>query len=157
MPGYVWTPKLRLTPRNGAAAAETIDFSSVFTVSNYARFVLNSIRLTYTENQDEGFTVNRDARATHFGTGQDIVLRFDISDMAHYRTVAQLGTRLGRPDWKVEISLDGGNTFREFVLVRAPTVRPFRDVTVAGLRSEVSVKAKSLIPDMVPIETGTAW
>lgn len=156
MSGYAWVPRARMTPFNGPAVV--VDLSADgFSIANSRTTVLTHIGLDYQPEVERRRTINYDERPLLSGFRGELALRFEVRDMTHYRTVALLASRLMDPGWKVELSLDAGQLYREIVLRRGPTLRPFREKTVAGVRVDLTVATKSTFAELALIEGGARW
>jgi len=155
MSGYIRTVLARLTPDNGLP--ETVDLSAGFTVNGYSRNVLTKTEVNYADEQEQRQDVNQAAQNLRFGFRPAMKLQFDIRDMSHYTTVAKVASRLMDPGWRVELSLDGGVTYRDIVLTRGPALGPFRGVTRAGVRVTLEVETRDTTDQILPMGAGTLW
>jgi len=147
MSGYEWHQMVRMTPDNGAA--EVMDLRTAFSDAS------GPVRTTprYRDESEYDDDVNLITRAVHRGLRPEVTLRMDIATMADQANLATIVSRLMRPDWSVELSLDGGVTYRGVRLSRPPTPRGFRGKTVAGATFDLSLRCTETIDDYAAMMT----
>ena len=157
MAGHIWTPRVRMTPQNGAV--ETLNLDTGFLLNGFSTSVLTHIDLEYRPVIVERETVNRSKRPLDEGFRPTIKATFQIVDMAlHYPTINRIQNRMRHPLWTVEWALDSGGLFyRVMVLVKPFSPDPFKKKTVAGSKFVMEVEARDPIDEIPDINGGTAW
>lgn len=154
--GYTWQTLVRITPKDGPS--ETINLSTGFLDGGSSRSVLTKAEPRYIERIDAAEDINSAQRPRLRGYECEVMLRFELADVGtHHPTIARIMNRLMSPYWTVELSLNNGVTYREVVLRKAGSPRPFGDKTVAGFKVEHVVVCRELLDTYPDIGSGTTW
>lgn len=148
--GYSYHPLIRITPTDGAA--KVLDLRQEFSAARGPE----SIRVDYSLDADDYLDVNRNRRQNVFGIECDLRLTIPIVDTAEHATLAEIVTAfLGTS--KVELSLDGGYTYREVNATRLPSPRPFRGKTHAGARHEIRLECVAPLTEQPAMTAEGGW
>ena len=154
--GYSWSARVRYIPLNGDV--EVVDLTTVLVdADGTSRTHLTRHRVTYAEDIEDEENVNRDITQVLFGFRPEVVLTFELDNMTNYRVIARLANKLMNPDIRVQLSLDGGTTYRDVVMKKGPSPTPHRNKTIAGARFDITLTARGVIDELLPIESGSLW
>ncbi len=156
MAGYIWRVLVRYTPRDGVA--ETVNLSTGFLDGGAARSVLLKTVPRWQAERAQREDINYADRSLHRGLSNEVTLTFEVVDMnAHHPTIALLVTRAADPAWKVDLSLDNGDTYRHVRLARAGEPKPLGGKTIAGARLDHTFRVVDLVDRYPNIGAGTSW
>lgn len=149
--GYAYYPLVRVTPDNGWPTI--YDLRAAF---SDARGPERS-RLRYRQIEDGYEDVNHRARQTTFGFRVRVQLWFVIVTTEDHATLAAICTALNNRHKTVELSLDGGTTYRQIILDQAPSPRALRNKTYVGARHELRVETVDPIDDFPTMTATGGW
>ena len=148
MSGYDHHHFIRLRPSDGAASE--IDLREALTDAGGP--VRTTLRYDY--EADDWEDVNRSRRQRKYGFRADVRLEFDVVDMADHRTLAKIASAAMADGMTIDLSLNGGATYREVLVTRAPSPRPFRGKTFAGAKFRIDFEAVELLDELPTLDAG---
>lgn len=146
MNGYSWHPVLRVIPENGPQY--DLDIKQQF-LDGWGP---TRVRLRYRQEDTSRQDINRKEHQTVHGFRQEITMTLHMIDMREHRPLTNIINAFMAPNDTVQLSLDGGFTFREVTLDRPPSPSPIRNKTLVGALLEFRMRAAELV-DSLPVLT----
>ena len=147
---YEYHPMIRVTPLNGAAFVR--DLRDQFADASGP----TRTRVDYDFMQEDYDDINKVRRRTPFGIRCEVRLRFTIVDVEEHAALAEIVTAL-MGDATVELSMDGGFTYREVIMSRAPQPRPLARKTIIGAQHEIRLECVELLTEMPSMTVQGGW
>lgn len=150
MSGYGWTPIVRITPADGAVTTLDLRFEMAWAEGPVTTGVEHRPELR--RRQD----VNQRSRPLIQGFRGEVRMTFAIGgDMGDHAILAQVLKALTTPGTTVELSLDGGTSWRTVVLRDYRGPRPLGGKTFAGGQYELRLETQDLMDEVPAIGSGT--
>lgn len=150
MAGYTWTPYFRLTPTDGAVEVVDLSATGITTPGQL------SVDLRHQPVVEKREDVNRRVRPLRLGYRCEATLRFYVGgDMSDAAKLAKVANALLSDAYTVELSLDGGTTYREVWLRDWKGPKPADGKTFAGAEYDLRVECVDLIDEIPAIGSGS--
>jgi len=146
--GYRWDVRFRLTPMNGLPKTITLD---VTTLADGRGPIL--IHPAYDPEDDVDSDVTRTMRGRLFGWRCSVEFGFQIKTMTNQATLAEIRDALIDQTIAVEMSLDGGTTYRESVGTGSFSPDRLNGKWTAGAMYAFTAVCKTLLPALPRILT----
>jgi len=146
--GYLFAVRFRITPDNGVQKTIVLDATTL----QDGRGPVGVVPSYELEAETESDVV-REMRQVSFGWRQRVALAFDIRVMTDQANLAELVNALVNPGKTVELSLDGGTTYREVLLEGGFGPQQFSGKWTAGAHYEMALVVKELLPEVPAIVT----
>lgn len=148
---YEYHPLVRVTPTDGAPW--TRDLREAFRDARGPVRVLVDYDFEHEDYDD----VNRRRRRTAFGFRPNVRLTFDIVNIADHPALAEIETALAHPTHVVELSLDGGHTYRKVVMTDVSSPRALGGKTIVGARHELRLECVELLDEKPAMTAAGGW
>jgi len=146
--GFRWDVYFRITPDNGPVQTIHLD-ENVLTDARGPVGTIPSYRLEEETEAD----VLREIRQVPFGWRAGVSLAFELRSMTDQAQLAAIINALTKPGRKVELSLDGGATYREVVMEGGFSPQQLGGKWTAGVRYELALTCKELLEETPSIAT----
>ncbi|HOC17125.1 MAG TPA: hypothetical protein PKK95_02600 [Vicinamibacterales bacterium] len=151
MSGYAWWPMVRITPANGPEVVRDLksDLSTLWGIGPTKIAVKHAPQIK--QRQD----VNDRERPLLKGFRVEVDLTFEVSDeMTDHDILAEIVTACLDQYQVVELSMDGGLTYRGVVLTDYLGPDPLGGKPVAGAKYELHFRCRELVTELPAIGTG---
>ncbi len=151
MSGYAWWPMVRITPANGPAVVRDLksDLSTIPGTGPTKVAVKHAPQIK--QRQD----VNDAERPLLKGFRVDVELTFEVADeMLDHDILAEIASACLDQDQIVELSMDGGLTYREVVLTEYRGPDPINGKMYVGAKYELNFRCRELVQDIPAIGMG---
>ena len=147
--GYSWHHMIKLVPEDGAE--EVLDIMQEFPDTKGP----GRTDLEYRDEQETRTDVNKIRRQVYDGFRARVTYRIEILDIEHQRALVKIMNAFADELTAVHLSLDGGFTYREVIMIRAASPRPIRNKIVIGARFDLRMETAELIDELEPM--ADAW
>ena len=146
--GYLWNPIFRLTPGGDYTLKTSMPYAGGAT----------KIDLNYIPVMDSRETANKTLSVVHYGFRIRVGFTFAIGgNMADHNTLVTIVNALVDPTKTVQLSLNGGTTFRYVDIRRYEGPDPFDGKTFAGAYYSLEVETTSLVQPPLPAIGSGTW